>query len=190
MSNRTTKTENAHLKEKLQLRNAGINEANITELKVLDCYHANGTIWGHLKQRYPDLKLLGIELKKDLPTMFECITGDNLQVVKDLNISEYNVIDLDSFSDCTDLLLYLYPLAKNGTLFFYTQNFNRISGPPANIKGNEKAINKKVKSITNNFIDEKWSGFLNNLGVKKYKELNFKEGWYNKKYGYFIKEGD
>jgi len=185
MSNRTTKTRSAHLDKKVQVRLQAIK--GLKNINVLDCYHAHGEIWEVISTKIKINNVTGIDII-DSNTKFNFIKGDNEQVVKELNIDEYNVIDLDAFSDCTNLLLYLVPIAKVGTVFIYTQNLNHVSGPPINLKGREKAINKKAKGITNKFVNDKWLGFLHQLGVKKINEISFKEGWFLKKYGYFIKE--
>ena len=106
--------------------------------------------------------------------------------INDLNISKYNVIDLDSYSNPLDLIDYLYPISKEGTVFFYTLIINPLNGGPRqlNIIDNQ---HEKCRSIGNSFLDDSWKNYLYKKGIKRYKEYVFRDSAMIKRYGTFKK---
>lgn len=184
MLQKKIKKKSTHFGEKIKLRVDAISEMEF--VSVLDCYHGDGTIWKTIKETTKkDIYVLGIEKNKS-KSAFKVITGDNAKVVPTLDIKKYNVIDLDAYSNPLDLLEYCYPLANPGTVFFYTLIINPLNGGPRqlNIISGQHA---KCRSIGNRYIAESWNGYLNSLGVKKYKEYVFRDSAMVKRYGTFAK---
>jgi len=183
MSNRTIKKKSSHFHVKTALRLEALEQLT-DEINVLDCYHGDGKIYEAVsKQKKFDL--LGIE-KNESRSIFKVLRGDNLKIIDEIDLRKFNVIDLDAYTDCTNLLKKIIPKLTRKTLIIYTMIINRMAGMPKNLIMNEVAINNKIKTITNKFINEKWAAFLKSLGVETYKEITFSENCFLKKYGYFI----
>lgn len=185
MSFRTIKKKSSHFDAKIGLRKQAIALAENKNPRILDCYHGNGEIYGEIAKTM-SVDVLGIDIKES-SSQFPCLRGDNREIVKSLCINDYDVIDLDAYTDPTELLKYLIPLAKTGTVFIYTFCINRMAGTPRNLTGGDK-ISASVKTIENKYINEKWSSFLKTHGVEKYHEVIFSENCFLKKYGYFLKK--
>jgi hypothetical protein len=88
------KTDNSHFKEKVQLRLDCIK--GLKKVNVLDCYSGFGNLWQEVKrQSKSEIKVTGIEKingknKLSLP-------GDNIKYLKSIDLSKFDVIDLDAY---------------------------------------------------------------------------------------------
>ena len=87
-----TKTDNSCLGDKLTIR---INHLPDGDLRVLDCFGGEGTIWERIeKVTGRNIDCLPIDLKDN--GRFR-LPGDNLRFLKSLDLSKFNVIDLDAY---------------------------------------------------------------------------------------------
>jgi hypothetical protein len=184
MSNHTIRKKSSHFDVKVKLRLTALEKLCGEDINILDCYHGNGDIYKKVEQSVK-FDITGIEINDSL-SPFKCIKGDNLKIIDEIDLRKFNVIDLDAYTDCTNLLKKIIPKLTQKTLIIYTMIINRMAGMPKNLIMNEVAINNKIKTITNKFINEKWAAFLKSLGVETYKEITFSENCFLKKYGYFI----
>ena len=90
------KTDNSHLEEKIILRINSINQINKSSISILECYAGNGVIWSEVKKRSnKTLKILQIEKEKGKNKFAIC--GDNLKVMKSLDLKCFDIIDLDAY---------------------------------------------------------------------------------------------
>ena len=176
--------KSSHLHEKIAIREEALTHCHENP-RVLDCFHGDGTLWREIEKNRP-VQVLGIEKSASL-SRFEWIHGDNMRVVDELNISDYDLIDLDAFANPLPLLLKLWPLAKPGAVFVYTFTFVALYGLPPELYGEDDFIRKKARCIQNKLLEQKWSTFFKRLGVDALVEINVKEGGRIKKYGYFVK---
>lgn len=87
------KTDNSYLRDKVELR---INHLPAGEVRVLNCYSGKGLIWAAVKQLSGrDIKVLPIDHRADKGDFH--LHGDNLEYLETLDLSKYNVIDLDAY---------------------------------------------------------------------------------------------
>ena len=184
MSNHTIRKKSSHFDVKVKLRLTALEKLCGEDINILDCYHGNGDIYKKVEQSVK-FDITGIEINDSL-SPFKCIKGDNIKIITTLNLNEFNFIDLDSYTDCTELIEYVNKNAKSGTVVVYTMCINRMAGMPKRLIMDEKDISKKIKTITNKFINEKWAAFLYNNGVERFYEINFSDNCFLKKYGYFV----
>lgn len=185
MSSLTIKKKSSHFDVKVNLRKQALVLAKAKVPKILDCYHANGQIYRKIAE-VMDVDVLGIEIRES-SSPFPCLRGDNKKIINTLNIENYDVIDLDAYTDPTDLMIKLIPRAKPGTIFVYTFCINRMAGTPKNLTTGNENIYHKVRTIENKYINEKWSNFLKTQGIGRFTEVTLSEKCFLKKYGYFIK---
>ena len=108
-----------------------------------------------------------------------------------MDLSRFNVIDLDSYGTPIDQILALYDneTLQKGTIIFYTCITGVISGPNKRIVDMFNMYNmmRKARTLVNNQIHRVFYGFLYKMGVRKIVEFtdNSKKT-FQKKYGYFI----
>jgi hypothetical protein len=118
------KTNNSFLKKKVILRLANLPDKK--EIRVLDCFAGNGEIW-HNVQINTDKEIIrhGIDVKEYAE--FSMI-GYNLKILSSIDLSSYDIIDLDAYGVPCEQIEMALGRAKPGTIFFYTfiQSFNGI----------------------------------------------------------------
>jgi len=90
-------TENSHLRTKLRIRKQAVELIGKDSVNVLDAYAGEGVVWNRMRREMPDVKFttLGIEKRKYLSP--SVIMGDNRKVMKGLDLTQFDLIDLDAF---------------------------------------------------------------------------------------------
>lgn len=112
------KTNNSFLYDKVALRICFLPDN--PEITVLDCYHGTGAIWKNV-QRNTDkrIKVHGIDIQ-DYGGDDVALIGDNLKIFDSLDLSRYDVIDLDAYGIPAKQFLAVWPRMRPGTVLFYT----------------------------------------------------------------------
>jgi hypothetical protein len=120
-----TKTDNSYLADKVGMRVKHLPRGPIT---VLDCFAGTGRIWRGVKRRLPDreIKILGME-KQNYNTFH--LPGDNVGWLADMDLSRFNVIDLDAYGVPYDQLRILFARKYHGTVFVTFVQLNVHSMP-------------------------------------------------------------
>lgn len=87
-------TDNSFLQDKIALRLNHIPRKD--KLYVLDAYGGDGYIWNAIKKKYPgEILLLRCDHKPGKRGAY--LRGDNLKFLKSLDLSVFDVIDLDAY---------------------------------------------------------------------------------------------
>lgn len=93
------KTDNSYFKQKLELRQETVKNG----FTVLDCYSGTGRLWKNVKGKF---NVVSIEKEKGKNKI--ALVGDNLKYLKVLDLTKYDIIDLDAYG---------YPIAQLEILF-------------------------------------------------------------------------
>jgi hypothetical protein len=92
------KTDNDNLSKKLALRMLAVDATlarGEREVRVLDCFAGDGTLWWLLKKEYgPRIKHVGIDEAWKRGAQY---LGDNRRYLRFLPIGDYNLIDVDAY---------------------------------------------------------------------------------------------
>lgn len=177
---RVIKTDNKSVANKVFLRRKATE--HLEKLHVLDLFAGNNVLWNCIdKERY-----YGVEL---IPDKGINLNADAKQAVRSLDLSEFNVIDCDSFEIPFEICKYiiLNPNTKSGTIVLYTAMTNIFTQLPKACM-NELGIRELYKiapSLFNLNAIDYFYDTLANLGIKtvNYYEVIDK---FTKHYGYFI----
>lgn len=91
-------TDNSFYSQKIMLREEVISKIQ-DEINVLDCYAGKGKIWADLISRNHKRKInyIGIEKEKKKNKNINVVEGDNLKYLKAMDLSKFNLIDLDAY---------------------------------------------------------------------------------------------
>lgn len=94
---RRTLTENSHLGTKARIRADYLRSTDKKSVYVLDAFAGDGTVWKRVKEMLPevDITYLGIDKKKYARP--EVIMGNNQKVMRGLDLTKFDLIDLDAF---------------------------------------------------------------------------------------------
>ena len=112
MAKETVKTDNSYLADKVGLRVEHLPRKG--EIRVLDCYAGTGRIWRAVKRRTGrDIKVLAMDKR---PIGYH-LPGDNLAWMSSINLSIFNVIDLDAYGVPYEQLKLLFDNGYKGIVF-------------------------------------------------------------------------
>jgi hypothetical protein len=106
-------TDNSLLEAKVLLR---VNHLPPGRTTVLDAYGGYGVVWGEVAQRTgrKDIHRVGIDKEK----RDGLVKGDNRKWMAGLNLSRFQVIDLDAYGVPFDQVQILFKAKYKGTVFF------------------------------------------------------------------------
>ena len=175
MSTSTKKTNNAFPILKKELRKIDLP----IDARLLDCYAGNHQMWDGVKLAtyYP----IDVESYEKIS-----VKSDNLKIMKSLDLSLFNVIDVDAYGVPAKQLEIIFNSRFEGTVYFtFIQTmFGRIP----NIVLYENSITPAMLSKTSTLFMrngfEKFKNYPAKRGVKKVKYYN--PAGTNKYYGLFV----
>lgn len=84
----STKTDNFEIKSKIHLRQEAVK--HLSELNVLDLFAGENKLWSSFEKN----TYYGVEKEKNKG---KNLYADNIRVIQSLDLSRFNVIDLDSY---------------------------------------------------------------------------------------------
>jgi len=163
------KIDNSNLMDKVDLRiNHLPRKKNIT---VLDAFHGAGTIWKSVQRKTEkQIQIIGIdkEAGKDSGLQLE---GDNIKFIPTLDLSLYDVIDLDAYGIPYEILREIFKngTAKAGTSIFATFILTLHGRLPIRMLedlGYTKAMYQKATMLLCRHGFEKLMQYLGKWGIK------------------------
>lgn len=180
MSLQSTKTDNKSIANKIFIRKEAIK--NLKIVKVLDLFAGRNVLWNNIKTD----KYFGIDIAIDKG---KNLNADTRKVFDSINLSEFNVIDCDSYGIAFDLYKKLLTRddIKCGTIIFYTaitNEFTKIQNE-AKKEFNFKHFYNKAPSLFNRRAIEFFYEFLSNYGIKEVNYYGIRDH-FDKHYGCFI----
>lgn len=193
MKQAAIKQHSSHFPEKIKLREMALLETGKDRIQVLDCFHAEGRIWDTIKRRNPDIEItvIGIEKERTKKSQNFVFYGDNVKVIKSIDLSAYDLIDLDAYGCCWKQLdsVFKNGTASQGTPIIYTQIAIRQNGVYHDVydlfglRPIARACPSILHPVTN--LRSHLHGALAARQVKTVKEYVFRENG-TKIYGYFV----
>lgn len=182
MATKTNWVDNKNIADKIFLRKEAIK--NLKEVKVLDLFAGHNVLWNNIKtDRY-----YGIDLEKGKGKNLE---ADSKKIFDSLDLSQFNVIDVDSFG--IDYRLYKKILEsknlKKPIVVFFTLITNVMIG--LNKSGIELYNLQNLYPKAQGMFNEKGKVyFYNLLANHDIKKVVFYEhiDHFAKHYGYFMIE--
>ena len=179
MNRQPTKTDNKSVGNKIFIRNQAIK--NLTEVNVLDLFGGRNVLWKNISvNRY-----YGVESEKDKG---QNLCADSHSILSSLDLSKFNVIDVDSYGISFDIYKYLLTSSqvRNGTIVIYTaitNEFTKIQNAAKDEFG-FRAFYDKAPSLFNARAIEFFYEMLSKYGVKEVSYYEVKDN-FTKHYGYF-----
>jgi len=153
------KTNNSYLGNKVDLRINHIPENPV----VLDCFGGAGIIWKAIERATgKPIKRIGID-KIDYGVGF-FLEGDNMAFLKTIDLSKFNVIDLDAYGAPYQQLKTLFDRRYSGVVFvtFIQGYYGIMPKPLLNEIGFTDAMIEKCPTI---FGKRGWQYFLEWLAL-------------------------
>ncbi len=162
----TTKTDNAYVAGKLALRRIALDGK--TSARVLDCYSGDGLMWGTLKAEGAcKIDLTRIEVKKTAKGVY--LQGDNLKFMAGMDLSAFDVIDLDAYGAPIEQLDMVMASAFRGWVVV-TYITNILGGRNKRLFaefGMDDRIVKTCPSVLSHYAEAAIFNFLQRRGVDR-----------------------
>lgn len=158
------KTDNSYLADKVGLRLAHLPKAKI--ITVLDCFAGTGRVWKAVKRRSKkDIRILAME-KREIGFR---LPGDNLAWLAEMDLSRFDVIDLDAYGVPYDQLSLLFQRGYRGVVYvtFIQSMWGRMPKGLLHDIGFSDAIIEKAPALCNVRGFQYFMEWLASKGVEK-----------------------
>ena len=170
-------TDNSFFETKVKLR---IDNLPARECSVLDCYTGTGLIWRTIKEKTKRrINVLGMELKK-LHGIY--LQGDNLKFLASMDISRFNIIDLDAYGVPYEQLKIIFSrkLQPETVVFvtFIQSVYGRLPNKMLKELGYSPAMIRKCPTIFFRNGFEKFKQYLAIKGIGQIKHYSHKKKHY------------
>jgi hypothetical protein len=161
------KTDNSYLRDKVDLR---INHLPEGKVRVLDCYSGKGAIWEAVKRLCAkrDIQVLPIDQRHDKFDFH--LHGDNLSYLQTLELSRFNVIDLDAYGVPFDQIECLVQRKYKGAVFV-TMIQSIMGQLPHGMLEKVGFTKAQVEKAPTLFGRRGWQYFLEFLAVSGVKQI-------------------
>lgn len=160
------KTDNAFLFDKIKLRANHLPEAPVV---VLDAFGGHGLVWAGVgRATGRTIKRLAVDNRNDLSTFH--LHGDNVKILAGMDLSKFNVIDLDAYGVPYDQLKIVFQKKFHGTVFVtFIQTMNGVvpHGLLCDV-GFSKTMIEKTPSL---FFRRGWTYFKEWLALNGVREV-------------------
>lgn len=118
-------TDNSCFASKVRLRLDSLDFVSTPEPRVLECFGGEGLLWKEVSRiSGKTIKSLRIDEKKDLPGYY--LQGNNLKILPTLDLSTFDIIDLDAYGVPWDQLAILKDLGYSGVLHITHIHFGSL----------------------------------------------------------------
>jgi len=163
-------TDNSYLTDKIQLRINHLPEKK--EINVLDLFAGSSKIWNTIKiQTNKKINVLSVDKKNIQNKVY--LKGNNIKFLKNLDLTKFDVIDIDSYGVPYPQLKLIFAKSKiqkiNAIIFitFIQSVYGKINkGLLKELCYTEKMINKIPTLFSKNGF-EKFKLYLALNGIKK-----------------------
>lgn len=173
------KTDNSYFNEKVMLR---INHLPKTDtIRVLDCFSGTGSIWKEVKKRTGrNIITIGIEIENGKNNL--SLKGKNNKYLSILDLSKFNIIDLDAYGVPFSQLEILFKRKYKGIVFVTAiqSGMGKLpNGMLQSIGYTDKMI-KKIPTLFNTNFLAKLKQYLYLRGVRSI------DGYFIGRKNYFV----
>lgn len=166
-------TDNTYLKHKIVLRQHFLNKNN--QYKILNCYAGDNKIYNNISKKY-NIQVVNIDIKNKKNSL----KGDNKKYLLSMNLSKFNIIDLDSYGIPFNQLEILYKKKYKGivVITFIQSMFGNIHKKMLYQLGYTREMIKKCPTLFNKNDFEKFKNYLNKFKIKSIIYYNINNKYY------------
>lgn len=151
---------------KVKLRQDIIN--TLESVMCLECFAGDGLLWQEIKKANPDKKILVLRIDEKEDKKGVYLKGDNLKFIKSINLSQFNIIDLDAYGVPVKQLEVLFDRKYQGwvVVTFIQSMTGQLSKQLLRNLGYSDTMMNKAPSLFNKNGFEKMKRWLSGKGVK------------------------
>lgn len=163
------KTDNSHIQEKLDIRLECVDGIAKDEIRVLELYAGKGILWTHVKNARPqrNIRVLSIEKEKGKNPL--ALNADNLKVIDSLDLSKFDIIDLDAHGIPFDQLRKIFKREYHGIVIVtcISSMLGRMPDKLLEANGITKKMIDKIPTIFSGKLLEYMENYLYLCGVQQ-----------------------
>jgi hypothetical protein len=162
------KTDNDNIDKKIKLRLVAVNNVAKDNILILDCYHGFGVLWGNV-QKHTEKKIKVIGIEKEWGKGDAAFHGDNEKFLPSIDLSIYDIIDLDAYGIPFDQLEILFQRKYRGIVVctFIQSIFGNLPGDFLSKLGYTEKMFNKIKSIFTKNSFDKLKNYLYLYGIEE-----------------------
>lgn len=161
-SYKKTNNDAAMLEAKINLRIMSLPDKK--EIHVLEAFGGEGILWAAVKRRCPEKNIHVLSIDKNRYNRVQ-LQGDNIKYLAGLDLSQFDVIDLDAWGSPVKQLEIVFARGYSGIVhctFIQTMQGN-LPHELLMANGYTKAMLKKIATL---FVKDGVQKFLNYLAFK------------------------
>ena len=172
MNKEATKTDNSFFDAKVNLRYDNLPDQK--HISVLDCFSGDGLIWSAVQARATGKTISVLPIDTKATTAQVHLIGDNMKFIGAMDLTGFDVIDLDAYgSAIAQLRLLLTRELRVGVVLhitFIQSIFGRLPDQFLMDLGYSKAMIKKIPSL---FYKDGQAKLLEWLSLHGFKRVAF-----------------
>lgn len=181
----TVRIDNSFLHDKVFLRKSFLDAKR--SYNVLDAFAGTGRIWQEIAKTHT-VRVTSIDIKKGKHLTFQ---GDNMKWLRSLNLSKFDVIDLDAYGMPINQLRYILSQGFAGIVFvtFIVRHLTTISYIMLNDLGYPTHMIRKIPTLFFRNGFDKFKQWLTLHGIKAISYISYSDSCTNKYYVAFEAAG-
>jgi hypothetical protein len=170
-------TDNSYLADKAALRIGSLPDKS--PVRVLDCYAGDGKVWAAVRKLSgKKIDILPIDIRQDIGFG---LPGDNRIYLSSLDLSRFDIIDLDAYGIPYEQLKIIFERNYRGIVFvtFIQSLYGMVSGGILEDIGYPPAMVNKIPTIFNR---SGWDHFLQWLALNGVERIKHRSSASRKHY--------
>lgn len=177
-------TDNSYLEGKVQLRLDSLQHIKKDRVTVLEAFGGDGVIWSLVKQRTEKkISILRIDKKPDKKGVY--LRGDNLKFLKSIDLSSFDIIDLDAYGSPYNQLEIVFRRRYKGIVHctYIQTGMGQINKKLLERLGYTSRMVEKCPTL---FSRQPFQKMLDYLSLNQVKEIRNVSATDRKNYFYFL----
>lgn len=161
-----TKTDNHYLADKVAIRVGMLPQKPV--VRVLDAFGGRGLVWGAVEKKSGvTIDRVAIDMRTDIDDFH--LHGDNIKVMGGLDLSQFDVIDLDAYGVPVHQMELVFKSSFQGVVFVTMIQTMNGAMPSSIVEylGLPKSITKACPSLVSRRGWEYFCAWMVGNGVKK-----------------------
>lgn len=140
------------------------------EVKVLECFSGDGIIWDEVRKS-TDKKIIILRMDQKPDKVGVYLKGDNLKFIKSMDLSVYDIIDLDAYGSPFKQLEIVFEKQYNGFVHctFIQSGMGRLDDKMLIRLGYSKSMIDKASTLFSKNGLQKFERYLTLCGIRTIK---------------------
>lgn len=168
-------TDNSFFADKVILRLQNLPDRE--NIKVLDCYGGRGRIWDEIARQTVGVKKIDVVSIEEKKYNRMYLRGDNRKFLKMMDLSKFDIIDLDAYGVPFEQLEIIFEKSKKTNHFVFVTFIQVMMGAlPKDFLNKLGYTDKMINKIPTLFNRNAFDKFCNYLYLKGIRDIIYRSG--------------